>query len=99
MLVVVKANILATRRADLEGERLEFMAVELKRANICRFYFIVSLTLILHLSPWLSYVPLCKMSWSVPDLDWSCDQSAPFNTGGRVDHNTFCELMGGNYLQ
>ena len=54
MLVVVKANILATRRADLEGERLEFIAVELKRAKICRFYFIVSLTLILHLSPWVS---------------------------------------------
>ena len=33
------------------------------------------------------------------DLDWSGDQSAPFNTGGRVDHNTFGELMGGNYLQ
>ena len=54
MLVVVKAHILATRRADLERERLELIVVELKRAKICRFYSIVSLNLILHLSPWLS---------------------------------------------
>ena len=54
MFLVVKANMLATRRADLERERLEFIAVELERAKICRFYFIVSLTLILYLSPWLS---------------------------------------------
>ena len=38
MLVVVKANILATRRADLEGERLEFMAVEVFLASVTTDY-------------------------------------------------------------
>ena len=110
VIVAVKGNIQASRRFDLEREDTDLVVVELKRCHeksvllYCFYHPNTSPDPILKLNS--SLCDNCESAcivvlgdFNLPELDWSGDQTAPMNNGGRADHNIFCDLMGENFLQ
>ena len=112
MLVAVKENRHANRRHDLEKENTELVVVELalKNCNSTLLYTsyrppdsgpdaVQHLTLSLRKTPESSCVILIgDFNLTPMAINWSLDQPTPTTDGGQLEES-FCELVGDNFLQ
>ena len=114
MLEAVKENIHAIRRHDLEKENTELVVVELALKNCNSTLYILSIVhltpvpidAVQHLNSSLRKTP--KSSWviligdlssiNLPAINWSLDLPTPTTDAGQLEES-FCELVGDNFLQ
>ena len=110
VLVAIKCDIQSARRNDLERESTKLVVVELRIGQnkpVLLYYFYhpdIAHEPLTQLNSSLQEIgeSSCLIlggDFSLPELNWSEDMSAPIHNGGRADHNVFCELMGDNFLQ